>query len=81
MGIHTVQHYSEKDQFLGNYDVIFYLETIARIEEKLKLLRAVRKSAKKLILSASCIADGSPLERVMFGGQLRLTRLQSCFQR
>nr|VFK13518.1 MAG: Cyclopropane fatty-acyl-phospholipid synthase [Candidatus Kentron sp. LPFa] len=56
----------------GGVDIIFSLEMISHIRHKLRLLRRLRESGARLILSESCVADGYSGERTVFGGSILL---------
>nr|VFK43288.1 MAG: hypothetical protein BECKSD772F_GA0070984_11417 [Candidatus Kentron sp. SD]VFK48721.1 MAG: hypothetical protein BECKSD772E_GA0070983_11387 [Candidatus Kentron sp. SD] len=56
----------------GGGDIIFSLEMISHIRHKLRLLRRLRESGARLILSENCAADGYSGERTVFGGSMSL---------
>lgn len=57
---------------IEEYDTIFSLEMISHIRNKAQLLRLLRSSASRLILSENCAADNYSGERLTFGGSMVL---------
>jgi hypothetical protein len=54
----------------GEYDVIFMMEALSHIRDKLKLLQQLRKHAPRLILSVNCVSDSYPGNRTVFGDSM-----------
>ncbi|MEN8218479.1 MAG: methionine biosynthesis protein MetW [Pseudomonadota bacterium] len=73
-GLNVLQQDLEQDidEFYGEYDVIFSLEMISHIRNKVQLLRRLRSSASRLILSENCAADSYSGDRTTFGGSIVL---------
>lgn len=59
----------------GRYDVVFSLEMISHIRDKVGVLRRLRGCGDRLVLSESCAADGFAGELSTFGGSMVLSRV------
>ncbi|MDB9373321.1 SAM-dependent methyltransferase [Nodularia sphaerocarpa] len=66
---------AEQDEFSGKYDVIFALEMISHIRNKIELLRRLRSCGSRLILSGNCAADSYSGERTTFGESMYLCKV------
>ncbi len=62
----------EQNELPNDYDVIFSLEMISHIRNKIQLLSQLRSGTSRLILSESCAADDYLGEKVTFGGSIEL---------
>ncbi len=61
-----------RDESSGAYDVVFMLEVLSHIRDKVGVLTRLRDLAPRLILSVSCIADNVQGPRTVFGGSIEL---------
>jgi cyclopropane fatty-acyl-phospholipid synthase-like methyltransferase len=71
----VVQQYDlEQDDWpiQGDYDLIFSLEMMSHIRDKVGLLRRLRPYAKRLIVSESCAVDDYSGQRMTFGDSMML---------
>ena len=55
-----------------DFDVLFSLEMISHIQDKVGFLRRLRRCGRRLILSESCAADAYEGPRLTFGGSMWL---------
>jgi len=62
----------DTEEIPGRYDMIFSLEIISHIRDKLGYLRRLRANGSRLILSESCAADGYPGGSVTYDGSIVL---------
>lgn len=60
----------ERDKLQGKYDLIFGIEILSHIRDKLKLLRQLRSLAPRMIISVHCVGDHYLGKRETFGGSM-----------
>jgi len=72
LGLTVHQLNLEKDQIEGHYDVVFSLEVLSHIRDKIGLLKRLRHRADRLAISVTCTADKNHGERLTFGGSMIL---------
>jgi len=72
LGLNVQQQDLEQGELPNEYDIVFSLEMISHIRNKAQLLRQLRSSASRLILSESCAADSYLGERTTFGNSIEL---------
>jgi cyclopropane fatty-acyl-phospholipid synthase-like methyltransferase len=72
LGLNVWQQDLEEEEIKGQYDLVFSLEMIDHIKNKVGLLRRLRDISSRLLVSQSCAADNYSGERTTFGGSMEL---------
>lgn len=72
LGLNVWQQNLEEEEIKGQYDLVFSIETIDHIKNKVGLLRRLRDISSRLIVSQGCAADHYSGERTTFGGSMVL---------
>lgn len=77
LGLNVLQQDLDQDNgtCIDEYDTVFSLEMMSHIRNKGQLLRRLRSSASRLILSENCAADNYSGERLTFGASMVLCRV------
>lgn len=71
-GLNVWQQDLEKEEIKGQYDLIFSIEILSHIRNKLGLLKRMRSLAPRLILAVNCVADHYSGELTTFGDSMLL---------
>lgn len=72
LGLNVWQQDLEKEEIKGQYDLVFSIEILSHIRNKLGLLKQMRSLAPRLILAVNCIADHYSGEKTTFGESMVL---------
>lgn len=81
-GLAVQQHDLEQDTWpiQDDYDLIFSLEMISHIHDKVGFLRRLRPHATQLILSENCVIKGHSAERLTFDNSMVLCTVEELQQ-
>lgn len=80
LGLNARQQNLERDELQGEYDLIFGIEILSHVQNKLKLLRQLRSLAPRMIISVHCVGDRYLGERATFGGSMLLCSVSELLQ-
>ncbi len=72
IGVDVWQCDIEQDALGGTYDVVFMLEVLSHIRNKVEVLAKLRPLAPRLVISMTCMADKIETPRTVFGGSIEL---------